>query len=116
MKNVEVSKYQLIEKLNENRENHVNTFEQVLEDYRAEAVRQLEDHIERIKSGAVAQVYVALPAPQNYEAEYDRAIAMAEWEMSDTVELSQAEFNQYVLDEWTWKREFNETVATYSLT
>lgn len=114
MKDVRVSKEDLLAELKRNREHHVGTFEQVLEDYKAEAVKQLEAHIGRIRSGAVEQVYVNLPAPQNYEQEYDRAIAMVEWEKDDTIVLTQREFNEYVLDQWAWMDVFNETAATYS--
>lgn len=114
MRNVIVSKERLINTLKENRENHVNTFEQVLEDYRTEAVKQLEEHIVRIRDGKVEQVFVHLPVPKNYEEEYDRAIKMAEWEQNTVIELTEKEFDQFVLDNWTWKHDFNETVATYS--
>lgn len=112
---VTVSKEALLDTLRTNREKHVGTFQQVLEDYRLQAVRLLEEHIARIENGAVEKVYVSLPPPQNYEAEYDRAIAMVEWEQRETIELDAHTFNQWVMDEWAWKNAFNETVATYSL-
>lgn len=114
MKTVTVNKTDLLAKLRENREHHVDTFEQVLEDYRAEAIRRLEEHIERIRSGEVAKVSVVLPPPQNYEEEYDRAIAMVEWNIDHEIHLDEYEFAQWVLDQWAWKQAFNETVATYS--
>lgn len=114
MDSVKVDKDKLLEKLQENRERHINTFEEVLENYKAEAVRQLEEHIERIRSGAVERVHVVLPPPKNYEAEYDKAIAMVEWELMDVIELSQYDFQTYVLDQWAWKEDFIATSAMYS--
>lgn len=114
MQSVKVNKTDLLAKLRENRESHVNTFEQVLDDYRNEAIRLLEEHIERIRNGDVTKVNVVLPPPKNYEEEYDKAIAMVEWNIDHEIQLVEYEFQQYVLDNWTWKREFNETNALYS--
>lgn len=114
MKQITVDKDELVEALKANRQHHVDTFEQVLEDYKNEAIRQLDDYIDRIRNGEVAEVMVHLPAPENYEAQYDKAIAMVEWEQHDTVILDKGEFDQYVLDNWAWKRGFDETVAAYS--
>lgn len=114
MNEVRVNKDHLLDALKKNRERHVDTFEQVMEDYRLEAVRLLEEHIHRIENGAVAKVHVTLPAPENYEQEYDNAIAMVEWEESDTITLTAYDFNRYVLDQWEWRGKFDQTVATYS--
>lgn len=114
MNRVTVSKTKLLDTLRENRENHVNTFEQVLEDYRTRAVELLEAHIDRIRLGKVEKVNVSLPAPKNYEEEYDKAIAMVEWSEDDHIELDDYIFNQWVMDQWDWKRDFNATTQMYS--
>lgn len=115
MEFVNVNKQDLLDTLRSNRAKHVDTFEQVLEDYRTRAVMLLEEHIDRIRSGAVESVSVILPPPRNYEDEYDQAIAMVEWEQDDVIRLDSHTFAQWVMDQWRWKRDFNETVATYSL-
>lgn len=114
MREVRVEKQRLLETLKVNRERHVGTFEQVLEDYRAKAIEMLNAHIDNIRSGAVEKVFVSLPQPENYEKEYDRAIEMIEWHESDTVALTESEFSEYVMDQWTWRNVFDQTVATYS--
>jgi rubrerythrin len=114
MQTVTVKKIDLINQLTENRERHVNTFEQVLEDYRTRAIELLEEHIDRIRQGNVERVEVFLPPPQNYEESYNTAIEMLEWEERIEVELTQREFKQYVQDEWSWKQDFTEAVTTYS--
>lgn len=113
MRTVTVEKERLIETLKNNRENHVDTFEQTLEGYRSKAVELLKEHIDRIRDGEVEQVRVYLPVPENYEEAYDRAIEMMEWEENSWVELTESEFDQFVRDNWTWKPDFLETSATY---
>lgn len=114
MDKVTVSKEELLDRLRANRESHIDTFEQTLEDYRTRAIQMLEDHIDRIRKGAVEKVSVVLPPPENYEKEYDRAIAMVEWNVNSTIQLDEYTFTQWVMDEWTWKAKFSETVAMYS--
>lgn len=114
MKSATVKKEDLLATLEANRDKHINTFDQVLEDYRARAVELLEEHIQRIRDGAVEKVYVMLPPPENYEEEYTRVIEMAKWHQEDTIELTAREFDEYVLDNWTWKDTFLATAATYS--
>lgn len=115
MREIRVEKDRLLETLQTNRERHVDTFEQVLEDYRAKAIEMLNEHIERIKGGAVEKVAVVLPPPENYEEEYDRAIQMIEWHEGTTVSLTESEFTEYVMDQWTWKARWAETNATYTV-
>ena len=115
MEFVTVEKKQLLETLKANKESHVGTFEQVLSDYRDEAVRLLEEHIDRIRKGKVEHVMVTLPPPKNYEEEYNRAIRMVEWNTEDKIKLDEHTFDQWVMDNWSWKRDFNQTVATYSM-
>lgn len=114
MDKIKVDKHQLLETLKENRKNHVNTYDEVLESYRAKGVELLAEHIERIRNGAVEKIVVTLPQPKNYEEEYDRAIAMLEWSEDEYIELYEHEFDSYVMDKWDWKREFNTTAASYS--
>lgn len=114
MDSVTVNKEDLLATLKANRESHIGKFEEVLTAYRNEAVRLLEEHIERIRSGAVEKVAVMLPEPKNYESEYDRAIAMVEWEQKPTIELDENTFGQWVLDEWSWKTSFTQTSLMYT--
>lgn len=114
MRKVTVNKQELIETLKANQAKHADAFEQVLEDYKTKSIQLLEEHIERIRNDSVEEVFVNLPAPQNYEENYERVIQMAEWEVEEEIVLEQAEFRQYILDEWAWKPQFAETVQLYS--
>jgi len=112
---IKVDKDQLLETLRENRENHINTYDEVLQAYRDKSVELLEEHIERIRSGAVEKVNVNLPVPENHEDEYDRAISMVEWHQGETIELDSYEFDNFVRDKWRWKNEFVEMSMTYGV-
>lgn len=44
-------------------------------------------------------VRINLTEPVDATEEYDKILSMFDWELAEQVELSQGEFNEYVLDE-----------------
>jgi hypothetical protein len=114
MRDITVEKHELVAKVKENREAHRAIFLEAVEGYRAEAVRQLEAHIERIKDGHLPEVRVVLPAPSDHTADYDRVLAMLDWETAATIKIAEEDFAAYVMDDWHWKRQFLTTNSAYS--
>jgi hypothetical protein len=41
--------------------------------------------------------------PDNHLKDYDTTISMIAADQSETIDISQEDYRQYVLDEWTWK-------------
>lgn len=115
MDTVKVDREQLLVQLRENRTKHVNTFNEVLQAYFDRSVDILQEHIDRIRDGAVESVSVHLPEPRNYEEEYDKAIAMLEWSQDEMIELDAYNFDRYVLDKWSWQHDFMRMSETYTL-
>lgn len=114
MRDITVEKAVLIAQVKENRALHREIFLEAVEGYRQEAVRQLEAHIERIKDGVLVEVRIVLPAPSDHTADYDRVLAMLEWETSDMIKIAEEDFASYVMDDWHWKRQFLTANAPYS--
>lgn len=114
MKEVTMRKSELAVIVSGNREEHRGKFEEALEGYRREAIRQLEEHIERIRDGEVKEVYVHLPAPQDHTGDYDRVLGMLSHEIAESVVLDSASYERYVMDRWSWTGAFEETYQTYS--
>ena len=52
--------------------------------------------------------------PQEHMTQYNRYIAMFEWEQSDVLNLNAQEFENLILDKWHWKQQFENTKALYS--
>jgi len=113
MQTIKVNKEILLNKLRENREHHVNTYENVLQAYKEKSIELLNEHIERIRNGSIEKIYVSLPQPQNYEKEYDLAIDMVEWHQDNIIELDDMDFDRYVRDNWQWKHNFQTVNSTY---
>lgn len=73
---------------------------------------QSEDSMQDIVS-LVNTTAFTLQVPKSYEKSYSVAIQMAEWEVSDTIELKQSQFQCFVLDDWDWKGGFERLSKTY---
>lgn len=116
MKNIKVNKVQLETALTTNREKHVLDYTAALEGYWKALEQKAETVLRRVKERRVEDndLYIMLPKPESHEADYDTALEMLEWHEGDTIEVSQTEFKQFVQDEWSWKRNFENTTIAYS--
>ena len=110
---VTVQKDRLLATLRENREQHEAEVAKAQERYRKEAILAMRINLRKAEDGGKIETYIRLPEPTSYVSSYDKAIAMVEWQVGETVELSQSQFQQYVLGEWDWKAEFAATTGTY---
>lgn len=57
-----------------------------------------------------------MTTPENKEEDYNKLITQFEWELSDTVELSQDEFNDYVHDDFDFARQARLSNKFYTKT
>lgn len=110
MENITVEKSALLEKLKQNRSDHRAIFEEALAGFQAEAEAELQEQLKNLRAGLRRNVFVSKPIPTDHTADYDRAIAMVEMSMGSTVDLSEDDFAQYVMDDWGWQRQFLSNV------
>ena len=97
-RNITVDKAKLIEKIRENKANHIIEYEKAVIAYKEEALRQLAELAKDVEEGALG-IRLELTTPINNVNNYDKIIEMFEWEVSDVVNLEQREFIEYVQDE-----------------
>lgn len=110
---IKVDKSKLIEKIKLNKQNHIAEYNQAVLDYRAEAEKQLKEQMEALAAGSL-KIKIQLVTPVNEEAEYDKLLQMFDWEVESLVELSQGEFNEYILDETPFALQAKMSNSTYS--
>ena len=115
MRTVMVRKEELIEVLQKNRGRHGEVFEKSYKKFMRAVESELEGRLERIRRGKAVNLHIRLPEPKDMTDSYDRALQMLEMETRDEIELSEQEFQQFVQDDWTWKREFVSTAASYGI-
>ena len=114
MREIRVTKSELVEKITANRAAHRAIFEEAVEGYRKMGVELLEAHIKEILAGKIPQINVRLVAPEDHTSDYDRVLAMLEMSLDDEILIDEERFASYVLDDWHWKRQFLTTNSSYS--
>lgn len=115
METVKLNKGDLLKIVRENKETHVNEFNESVEDYKAAVLVVAKNNLKAAKTGEVEKFkFESFPAkPVSHENEYNRAIRMLELSVDEEITLQEHEFQQLVLDEWTWKHQFATANATY---
>jgi hypothetical protein len=114
MRPIIVNKAELLAKVEANLELHRKIFEEAVLGYKASALAELDRHITRLRHNKIGKIYLALPVPQDHTKDYLNAIEMIKMAVGDTIEIDESGFNQFVRDDWTWKREFAHTTVNYS--
>jgi hypothetical protein len=107
-------KEQLLTILKENRTKHRQIFEEACEGFKKEAIRLLGEKLALAQNGKRVIMQFALQQPVDQTREYDRAIKMLELCVGEEVELGEHDFQQYVMDDWSWKGQFLASNSTYS--
>lgn len=59
---------------------------------------------------------LGLVFPEDHSCDYDRAIEMMKATIFDEVRLSLGEFNNYMINDWSWRSIFNKSIAPYTST
>ena len=138
---VKVNREELLKTLIENRKQHQQDYKEAVEGYKALLLEKIEEGFKKAsealcssydKAKSEAQKFdvadiedqsdwinlfesqgVHLAVPRCYTEEYDSAIAMAEWDTREVLELTHAEFTCFVRDKWNWKSDFDVTSTIY---
>jgi len=114
MQTVKVKKPELLKKLKENRKEHRDTFLEALNGYHKAAQKALEDRIQEAKENKRVNLHFHLEQPTDQTREYDRVIMMLEMSVDDEIELTQKEFANYVMDDWSWMQQWLHSNRGYS--
>lgn len=118
MDSITVNKQNLIETLKTNRDEHQAIYAKAVLAYKARYVEEAKRFAdEAVRSAAIGARFVAFnypPVPEEHTDDFDRAIQMLEWDLSDTVDLSTHEFAQYVQNNWGWAKTFTSNTVSYT--
>lgn len=113
METITVIKRELIEKLKTNREEHRAMFLTAQERYRERMIGELDRALRDARAGNKIKRAFSLPVPEDYTSAFDTVIEMLGWDQSDTVELSQPDFQRYVQNRWEWAASFASNTSSY---
>lgn len=116
-KAITVNRLKLIEQLKLNKAQHVADYEEAVIGYKIKLIEDLKAKLHQVSEAtnedALKIQAVPFNPPRSYEKEYDDAILMAEWTESDTIQLDQTTFKQYVQNEWSWSQSFDVMATSY---
>lgn len=118
MNSIKMNRLQLLDIVRENKIKHVAEYLEAVEDYKKLVLEISQGNSKIAKTSDLEKFkkMKAIPtAPTSYESDYARAIRMLELSIEDTIEVEEDIFNQLVLDEWSWKRSFTASNATYKV-
>lgn len=113
MHKVTVKVFDLLDAMQDNLEKHRAEFEEGLEKYKEAVIVELERWLEAARDGKKVYAVTELRQPEDHTEDYKRVIRMAEMHTEDTIELTEQEFSQYVMDDWGWKKQFVTTMSSY---
>jgi len=114
MEEVKVKVSDLLIKLRENRETHRKTFEIAIDGYRNMVIEQLEKSIADAKANKEIRTSLGLIAPHDHTSDYDMAIKMLEMCVDNEIIITDDEFRNFVMDEWSWSKQFLSSSTSYS--
>lgn len=113
MKSITVSKTKLLDTLQKNRDQHQAIYNEANAKFREAAVRELENRLFAARGTGKISLYINLSEPEDHTDSFDTAIAMVKWEQSDSIELTEQDFNRYVQNKWEWERSFAANTMSY---
>ena len=137
---VTVNRMKLLETLKANRDQHQKAYRESVAGYREAATEALKKQVAKARKAiednaamiatkierfdpedplsnqvvVLRQTSFTLEVPKDHTKSYDVAIEMAEWEVSENIELTQSQFQCFVMDDWDWKQSFEHLNRSYS--
>lgn len=115
MKPLEYKREVVLERLKTNREEHIREVKEAWDGYWTTAMDMLEKQIQRIEARKpIDQDAIrAVPEPPDYTKDYDMAIEQLEAAFGDLITLDDGEFKRFMLNEWSWRPQFQAQTANY---
>ena len=104
----------LIAKIQKERDNHQQVFNDAVEVYRKELLVKVEDYLQRIQKGELVFLLHNLPVPEEHTKDFDLILDMLSSTQDTTIELNKNEFDCYVRGNWGWKTQFDSNTVSYA--
>lgn len=115
MKQVIVNKAELLVILKKNKAEHREVFLEAQKKFREVVIEELDAQLKAARDGqpVMLERFTRLIQPQDYTAQYERAIRMLEMSVHTTVEINDREFQNFVEDVWDWSRDWAVSNSNY---
>jgi len=116
MKTIKIDKNELLVILRKNELQHISDYKESVEDYINVVLLISQQNLTIAQIGDISKfgnIKYVPSKPISYESYYKKAICMLELSVETIIELSDQDFSQLVLDEWSWKNSFENSNSIY---
>ena len=116
MESLKFNKSFVVEKLKENRAEHVKIVKEAQKGYREKAIEIYKEKLKLLEGGKSVDANTYIQIPVSHIDDFDRTIEMLEMSVEDVVSLDQGQYQQYVRNRWNWQGQFLASNSAYSVT
>lgn len=113
MNTININRKDLLQKIIANRDKHEAEYKEAIIAYRLEAIKQFKIILNNAENNREFDRSIRLPEPLNYANDYNRIINMLTMSVDDVITLDSHDFDQYVMDNWSWKNVVGTTNSFY---
>lgn len=114
MNEVKLNKTDLLQVLKDNLAKHSAEVAELRAERRAKVLLHMDSESEKALNDANYQpVTKDFPMIESHESEYKKVIRMVEMSVDDAITLDSRSFDQYVMDNWSWKSALDFTKSLY---
>lgn len=110
---ITVDRTKLLDKVKKNLEIYKDLYQSSVDAYWKLAERKLANMLERTKQHRKIEPYLNISFPTNHKEDYELIISMLEFSEDEKVILTPQEFSKYVLNNWSWRKDFITQTTTY---
>jgi len=116
MYDIKVNKADLITAIASNRNEHIKKYNDAIAGYKTKLIEKLKEAMELAIQDKELITAIIMPAPKpiNHKSDYDLAIGMLDMSVEEIVEISDDQYRNFILDDWSWKSSFSTSSASYS--
>lgn len=116
MNSVKIDRITLLKIVRDNRDKHIKDHMTAIKAWLTDVEETAKENLELAKThdaNKIAKMKSTPLKPESYVDTYDRAIRMLELSVDLEITLTSTDFNQIVMDEWSWKQSFALSNAKY---
>lgn len=111
---VRVRTEELLGILRANRDAHREIFNKAQVKYRERVIAELDQRLKDAREGRQIDMIIHLPVPEDHTSDYDAEIRMLEMSTTKEIKIRRHEFDNYVMDNWSWSRSFAANSISYT--
>lgn len=117
---ITVDKEKLLETLKANRKKHKNEYNDAYSRYYKACISELEERLTKLRETVEHNEpnnFLLFPLsfkyPVDYTKVYDKVIEMLEYCNTDSIEITNSQYESWIKDEWDWKENFMSSTKAY---